>query len=371
MFMKKLELKNFRNYSHLLLTFQNKVNVILGENAQGKTNLIEAIHVLALSKSHRTAKDKELIFWDKEFAKIEGKIEKRTGPVSLGIVISKKGKKATINGLEQKKLSEYVGNLNVVMFAPEDLALVKGPPQGRRRFLDMEIGQIDPVYMHHLTVYNKILRQRNFLLKEWKNDRQNEMMLDVLTAQLISHAAHVLKKRFAFLRSLDEWADNIHFSITRGKEKLCLRYQPSVNVSDASDLSKLENDFSEAFSAARDKEIAQKTTLIGPHRDDFVFIVNDRNVQTFGSQGQQRTTVLSVKLAELELVRENIGEYPILLLDDVLSELDDQRQTHLLNAIQGKVQTFVTTTNVEGIHHETLQEATTFFVQNGEIIAMK
>lgn len=371
MFIKQLSLTNFRNYEQLQLPFENKVNVILGENAQGKTNLIEAMYVLALSKSHRTSKDKELILWDQPFAKIEGELEKRTGPLSLSIVISNKGKKAKINGLEQKKLSEYVGYLNVVMFAPEDLNLVKGAPQVRRRFIDMEIGQISPIYIHDLSKYNKILQQRNFLLKELQKSRKNEMMLDVLTTQLVEYAAKLLKRRFDFLQQLQKWSETIHFDISHGKEKLEIQYKPTIDVSELSDLSKIENEFFSKFLQVREKEIIRGTTLIGPHRDDLIFYVNGRDVQTYGSQGQQRTTALSVKLAELELIQDQLGEYPILLLDDVLSELDDRRQTHLLNAIQGKVQTFVTTTNVDGINHETLRDATTYTVNNGVALEMK
>lgn len=371
MFIKQLNLKNYRNYEHLQLPFENKVNVIIGENAQGKTNLIEAIYVLALSKSHRTAKDKELIYWDKEFAKIDGEFKKRNGPLSLSIVISTKGKKAKINGLEQKKLSDYVGYVNVVMFAPEDLNLVKGAPQIRRRFIDMEIGQISPIYLHDLTKYNKILLQRNHLLKELQKNRKHEMMLDVLTTQLIEYGAKLLKKRFEFLEHLQRWSEQIHLEISQGKERLQIRYKPTIDVSEQLDLSKIEDEFLAKFSTIREREIMRGTTLIGPHRDDLTFFVNDRNVQTFGSQGQQRTTALSVKLAELELMKELIGEYPILLLDDVLSELDDKRQTHLLNTIQGKVQTFVTTTNVDGINHETLRNAATFTISSGVVVKVK
>ena len=371
MYIQQLELVNYRNYDKVMIDFEHKVNVILGQNAQGKTNLIEAIYVLAFSKAHRTSKDKELIRFDSDFAKVKGNLVKNSGPLSLEVIISPKGKKAKINHLEQRKLSEYVGAANVVMFAPEDLNLVKGAPQIRRRFIDMEIGQINPVYLHHLSKYNKILLQRNHLLKELQRNKKNEMMLDIITSQLVECAAKIVKKRFEFIEMLQMWASKIHYDISRGNEQLRLEYKPSIDVSEKLELSKIEDEFSSKFSSIKEKEVMRGTTLIGPHRDDIYFIVNDRDVQTYGSQGQQRRTALSVKLAEIELIKEKIGEYPILLLDDVLSELDDHRQTHLLNTIQGRVQTFVTTTNVDGIDHQTLREGSMYRVEQGQIKKVK
>jgi DNA replication and repair protein RecF len=363
-----LSLKNYRNYKNTELQFENKVNIILGENAQGKTNVMEAIYVLAMAKSHRTSNDKDLIRWDEEYAKIEGRAIKRNGPLSLELIISKKGKKARINHIEQSKLSQYVGNINVVMFAPEDLNLVKGSPQVRRRFIDMEIGQVSPVYMHDLTQYQKVLQQRNHYLKLLQSKRQNdETMLDVLTDQLIELAAKITLKRYEFLELLQKWAEPIHHEISRGLEKLQIHYHPSIDVSESMELSRIIEVYSEKFDKIKAREIDRGTTLAGPHRDDLSFDVNGKDVQTFGSQGQQRTTALSLKLAEIELIFSEIGDYPILLLDDVLSELDDFRQTHLLNAIRGKVQTFVTTTSIDGLEHDVIKEATVYKVVSGFI----
>ncbi|MEB1808252.1 MAG: DNA replication/repair protein RecF [Bacillaceae bacterium] len=367
MHIKELVVTNYRNYEKVTLVFEDQVNVILGENAQGKTNLIEAIYVLAMAKSHRTARDKELIHWNEEFAKIDGKLQRRNGPLSLEVIISSKGKKVKINSLEQRKLSEYIGAANVVMFAPEDLNLVKGAPQVRRRFIDMEIGQINPLYLFHLGKYQKILQQRNHLLKELQKNKGNKVMLDVITAQLVAEAVKVIAKRFEFIELLQNWAEAIHKEISRGKELLKLQYKPSINVSEKMELSKIELELYNGFEKVKEREIQRGTTLVGPHRDDIGFLVNDMDVQTFGSQGQQRTTALSVKLAEIELIHSKVGEYPILLLDDVLSELDDYRQSHLLNTIQGKVQTFVTTTSVEGIDHQTLKQAATYVVTQGQV----
>ncbi|ENH98454.1 recombination protein F [Gracilibacillus halophilus YIM-C55.5] len=368
MHIQQLDLTHFRNYQHLTIRFDDKVNVIIGENAQGKTNVMEAIYVLAFSKSHRTTKDKELIQWNENYAKIEGKISKRKQSFPLEISLSNKGKKAKLNHLEQRKLSDYIGALNIVMFAPEDLTLVKGSPQIRRRFIDMEIGQIQPVYMYHLGQYIKILKQRNHLLKDLqRNGQTDRTMLRVLTEQLIEHAVVILQKRFVFLKSLRKWAQDIHSSISRGKEQLDIQYQPTIDVLEDTKQEKIVTIFQTHFERMEQREIDRGTTLIGPHRDDLYFYVNQQNVQTFGSQGQQRTTALSLKLAEIELIYQEVGEYPILLLDDVLSELDDHRQSHLLDTIEGKVQTFVTTTSVDGIDHRTLDKAEIFRVENGQI----
>ena len=368
MYIEELALKDYRNYETLSAEFENKVNVILGENAQGKTNVMESIYVLAMAKSHRTSNDKDLIRWDREYAKIEGRVQKQYSSLPLQLVISKKGKKAKCNHIEQQKLSQYVGNLNVVMFAPEDLNLVKGSPQVRRRFIDMEIGQVSPIYLHDMSQYQKILQQRNHFLKMMQIKKQTDQtMLEILTEQFIQVGVRIILKRFEFLRMLEKWAGPIHQGISRGLETLKIEYKPSVDVLEDQDLSKMIISFEEKFSKVKAREIERGTTLFGPHRDDLLFFVNDRDVQTFGSQGQQRTTALSVKLAEIELIHTQIGEYPILLLDDVLSELDDYRQSHLLNTIQGKVQTFVTTTSVEGIHHQTLKDASTFVVEDGVI----
>ncbi|GAA0502178.1 DNA replication/repair protein RecF [Salinibacillus aidingensis] len=368
MYIQDLSLTNYRNYEQIQVQFDHKINVIIGENAQGKTNLMESIYVLALTKSHRTPRDKELIKWDSTYAKIKGSIVKRNHSLPLEIVFSKKGKKAKLNHIEQSKLSNYISAFNVVMFAPEDLNLVKGSPQERRRFIDMEIGQIQPVYVYHLNQFQKVLKQRNALLKDYQRQQNmDRTMLRVLTEQLIEHAAIIVERRFEFLKLLREWAEPIHTGISHELEKLEMTYDVSVDVSEGMDLSKIVKTYQTHFQDIETREIERGTSLIGPHRDDLLFYVNGKEVQRFGSQGQQRTTALSLKLAEIELIHNEVGEYPVLLLDDVLSELDNQRQSHLLNTIQGKVQTFVSTTSVDGIAHKTLQNAEIFQVQQGTV----
>ncbi|MFM1653477.1 DNA replication/repair protein RecF [Brevibacillus sp. B_LB10_24] len=368
MFLRDLALTNYRNYGSLSLSFDERINLIVGNNAQGKTNLLESIYVLALAKSHRTAKDKELVSWSGDFAVIRGLVERRYGSTRLEIQLTNKGKKAKVNGLEQRKLSEYIGALNVVMFAPEDLAIVKGAPAQRRRFLDMEIGQVSPAYLYHLSNYNKVLAQRNQLLKDIaiKKGQSSEILL-IWNTQLAELTVKLLKKRFEFIRKLESWARDIHAGITDGKETLSLHYINSSPVTDEMEPHTAAQQILAALDQLFEREKLRGSTLIGPHRDDFSLQINGIDVQAYGSQGQQRTTALSLKLAEIELIKEEVGEYPILLLDDVLSELDEHRQTLLLETIQDKVQTFVSTTGVEGLKHQVLQHAARYEVQEGKV----
>ncbi|QDI93107.1 DNA replication/repair protein RecF [Salicibibacter halophilus] len=369
MYVRDLSISDYRNLEATTLAFENTVNLFLGENAQGKTNLMEALYVLAFAKSHRTNRDRELITWGKDYARVQGEINKRVSSLSLDIQFSTQGKRAKLNGLEQQRISEFIGALNVVMFAPEDLNLVKGGPKQRRRFIDMEIGQISNIYLYHLAQYHRILKQRNQLLKEHAQKRASEstLMHEVLTEQLIKAAAQVVQRRLSFIHQLQKWAGPTHWSISRQLEELQIAYIPSADVSLELDLSTIENIYANAFEEKKEQEIRRGLTLIGPHREDLAIYVNDRDIQTYGSQGQQRTAALSLKLAEIELIEKETADPPVLLLDDVLSELDDFRQSHLLNTIQGKVQTFITTTNISGIEHEVLKQAKTFHVHNGNI----
>lgn len=369
MIIKSLQLTDYRNYERLQLNFSPNINVFIGENAQGKTNVMESIFVLALAKSHRTTNDKELIRWGKEYGKIEGVIQNRYGDFPIELTITNKGKKGKVNHIEQLKLSNYIGQVNVIMFAPEDLNIVKGSPNVRRRFIDMEIGQISSVYLNDLLTFQKILKQRNQFLKQNQGKQNIDfVLLDIYTEQYVQAAVRIIRKRKEFIQLLQEWAEPIHQNISRGLEKLKIEYSTvkglDVNWSDDEMISFLKSKLDES----KEKEIEKGITFIGPHRDDLLFFVNDYNVQTFGSQGQQRTTALSVKLAEIELIKQETNESPILLLDDVLSELDDYRQSHLLNTIQNKVQTFVTTTSIDGIHHDTIQQAKLFHVKQGSVV---
>lgn len=368
MFVKSISLQHYRNYESLQLDSFGDVNLIIGQNAQGKTNLVEAIFVLALTKSHRTSRDRELISFQDKSAHLSAVIEKKYGPLTLDLSLSPQGKKAKLNGLEQRKLSDFIGSLNVVMFAPEDLEIVKGTPGIRRRFLDMEIGQVQPGYLYHLQQYQKVLNQRNNLLKQqWGKDKPQQGLLEVWDQQLAEHGVKIIKKRKQFIVKLQKWAETIHHGITNGSEDLKLVYLPSFGEEAGEDEAYLFEQFMLKLSQLKDQELRRGMTLAGPHRDDLAFYINSREVHTYGSQGQQRTTALSLKLAEIELIREEIGEYPVLLLDDVLSELDPYRQTQLIETFQSKVQTFITATGIESLSVDKLKNANIYQVHDGHV----
>ena len=368
----ELNLHHFRNYNEAQVEFSPQINVLIGENAQGKTNLLESIYVLAMTRSHRTNNDRELIEFGKDAAQIKGTVQRELGSLKLELDIGKHGKKAKANHLEKARLSEYLGQLNVILFAPEDLALVKGAPTVRRRFIDMEFGQVSPKYLHDLTQYRDILKQRNRYLKQLQShEAQDQLYLEVLSEQLAAVGGAIISQRVKFLSELEGYAQELHQSITQGRENLTFEYSSAIK--DASTLTEVE--LSEAlmdlYLQNQSKEIFQGTTLYGPHRDDVRFLINHKNVQTYGSQGQQRTTALSVKLAEIDLMKNQTGEYPILLLDDVLSELDGARQTHLLKTIQDKVQTFLTTPGLSDVARNLIKEPRIFHIRDGQIIPEK
>lgn len=364
-----LQLQNFRNYESVQLEFTDGVHVFIGENAQGKTNLMESIYALAMTKSHRTTNDKELIGWNKEFATIKGTVEKTTTKTNLELQFSKKGKIAKVNYLEQKRLSSYLGNLNVILFAPENLTLVKGSPQNRRKFVDMELGQMSSLYLYDLVEYNRVLKQRNTYLKQLAiKKKQPDEYLDVLSEMLSELASKIVFHRLDFMKQLEALAIPIHDQLSLGREKFSVSYQATIPLEDGLTPSQMKEIYMNQFKKNQTREADQATTLIGPHRDDLIFYLNEVPVQTYGSQGQQRSTVLSLKLAEIELMKLSTGEYPLLLLDDVLSELDDDRQTHLIKAIENKVQTFITTTSLDGIKQQFINEPFVIPIEKGTIL---
>lgn len=359
----QLTLSHFRNYTKQHIEFSPKINIMLGENAQGKTNIIEALHVLALTKSHRTHQDKDLIQFQHEFAKIDAIVMKQqTTP--LQFIIHHKGKKASIGKIEQKKLSEYVGFLKVVVFAPEDLDIIKGTPAVRRKFIDMQLGQMHKLYLQHLLLYQKTLKQRNHYLKELQMD---DVYFDILTEELARLAAIILHYRLAYIQQLTQHAQAINLSISQQKDALSIAYMSQLDDVSDTTIDVLQQKFMQLYHNNKQKEVFQRKTLYGIHRDDVVFSINHKNVHDFGSQGQQRTVALSLKLAEIDIIFDQTGEYPILLLDDVLSELDDLRQTYLLKTVENKVQTFITTTNLDGIQKNLIERPKIFHIKEGSV----
>ena len=365
---KQLQLKNYRNYELLDLTFNDGLTILTGENAQGKTNLLEAIFLLSMAKSHRTNHDNELIRWGESYAQVEATIETKNYDFPLSLSLGPKGKIAKVNYIEQAKLSHFIGKLNVVLFAPEDLQLIKGSPSLRRKFLDSELGQSHPVYLQALLDYNRILKQRNRYLKENGYKKQfDPVYFDVITDQLIEKAVEIITYRIEFVEALDELARPIHKSLSNQRDILSLEYKSSTSKLDYEQLDTLDQQFHRLYENSLEREKERGVTAYGPHRDDLYFALNEKDAQNFASQGQQRTIVLSLKLAEIEWLNNRIGEYPILLSDDVLSELDDNRQHILMSQIEGKVQTFLTTATIKGLILTQLEHAQILYVEDGQI----
>lgn len=370
MYLEELSINNFRNYSEAKLTFSPATNILIGKNAQGKTNLLEAIYVLAMTRSHRTNNDHELLRFKTNSATVRGTLINQLGKTKLGIELSNKGKKARVNQLEQAKLSQYIGKMNVILFAPEDLALVKGSPAVRRRFIDMEFGQIDANYLYNLSQYKAVLKQRNRYLKQLQQKKVTDLLLlDVFSDQLAAFGAEIIIRRLGFLTKLGKFAAKLQLQITNQQESLKLKYDSTINLENQKMIKTdwIYKKLKEQYRQQQKKEIFQGTTLSGPHRDDLAFLINEKNVQLYGSQGQQRTAALSVKLAEVDLMHQETGEYPILLLDDVLSELDGARQTSLIKSIQNRVQTFLTTPSLNDVARQLIKDPKVFIINQGKI----
>lgn len=362
---------NYRNYKTARLSFHPDLNLFLGENAQGKTNLLESLYVLALTRSHRTHKEKELICFGEERAKICGTVEKQTTKLPMEITLTTKARQTKVNHIEQKRLADYIGKLNVILFSPEDSAIIKGSPSVRRRFLDMEISQISSIYLYNLMQYQTTLKQRNSYLKQMIEQKKvgkasNELYYEVLSEQLASFGAKIIHSRLTFVEKLEKWANQLQNNISSQYEQLKLNYSSSFPLPKELTVEKIEQAFMQQLKDKRKYELSMGTCSYGPHRDDLQFFVNDINVAIFGSQGQQRTTALSLKLAEIDLIYEKTGEYPLLLLDDVMSELDNKRQIQLLQTISGKTQTFITTTTLKHLSQIPI-EGKVFTIVDGKI----
>lgn len=345
MWLDSLNINYFRNYEALDVDFHPKLNIFIGKNAQGKTNILEAIYFLALTRSHRTRTDKNLVQFEQDFLSVSGILQKKTGRLPLEIDLTPKGRITKVNHIRQTKLSNYIGHMNVVLFAPEDLQLIKGAPLIRRKFIDMELGQIKPIYLADLTNYQHVLKQRNTYLKTAQPI--DEVFLAVLDEQLIDYGCRVITYRKEFLESLERFARKKHFEISDQREELSICYQSSVKIVDNQSI---KESFRRALQKSRSRDLFKKNTGVGPHRDDMIFFINHMEAG-FGSQGQHRSLVLSLKLAELELMETITKEAPILLLDDVMSELDNTRQLKLLETISKNTQTFLTTTSLDHLQH--------------------
>ncbi len=358
MIIESIELKNYRNYRHAKINFDDKTNIFYGDNAQGKTNLLEAVYVSGTTKSHRGSKDRDLIFFEEKESHIRVKIKKRESVYKIDLHLKKnKPKGIAINGVPIKKASELFGIVNMVFFSPEDLNMIKNGPSERRRFLNLELGQLDKVYLYHLTNYNRAVNQRNILLKEMSFREDIRETLSVWDKQLVNFGIPVIRGRKKFVEQLNEIIYDIHYRLTGKKEKIKVIYEPDVEP----------EQFEQQLFLSREKDMKMKSTTVGPHRDDLNFTVGNIDIRKFGSQGQQRTAALSVKLAEIELVKRTIHDTPVLLLDDVLSELDGSRQTYLLDQIH-HIQTLITCTGLDDFVSHRFPLNKVFKVISGTIV---
>lgn len=337
MYVSSVELKNYRNYEYACVEFKDGINILYGDNAQGKTNILESLYLCATTKSHRGSKDKELIMFDAPEAHIRMTVNKKDVDHRIDFHLRRtKGKGAAIDGMMIKKSSELLGMVHMILFSPEDLGIIKNGPGERRRFMDMELCQLDKIYMNQLSNYNKILNQRNSLLKQIYFSRDLVETLDIWDSQMVKYGENIIKIRDTFVKDLNVILTDIHEKLTGGREHLFLEYEPSVSV---------EN-YERELKSKRDRDLKIMSTSIGPHRDDISFLVDGMDIRKYGSQGQQRTAALSLKLAEIKLVERMIGDKPVLLLDDVLSELDGNRKNYLMESISG-IQTIITCTGLD------------------------
>ena len=337
MIIKSIELKNFRNYQDLKIIFDEKTNIFYGDNAQGKTNILEAVYLSGTTKSHKGSRDRDMILFGEQEGHLRTLVQKGSADYRIDIHLKKnKTKGIAVNGVPIKKAGDLFGIANFVFFSPEDLSIIKQGPGERRRFLDLELCQLDRVYLHNLVSYNRIVMQRNKLLKDLPFQRELEDTLDIWDMQLSEYGEKIIAGRERFITDLGEILSDIHSNLSGGKEELQIFYEKNVSCAELYD----------TIRKNRDRDLKMKTSTVGPHRDDLRFVIDDIDIRKFGSQGQQRTAALSLKLSEIELVKKIIHDPPVLLLDDVLSELDHNRQNYLLNSIHD-IQTMITCTGLD------------------------
>jgi DNA replication and repair protein RecF len=344
--LKKLLLRNFRNYQELNIAFDSDINVIYGGNAQGKTNILESIFVAATARSHRTNEDFNLISWEEPYTYIKAEFIRKNEPHQIEIGIAKGEKQLKLDGKVLPRRSELIGNLVVVIFSPDDLELVKGEPSQRRRFIDLEIAQISANYLFALQQYHRVVKQRNFAYRQVKYENADEKTVLVWNDQLVQYGTEIISTRMKAIQVLNELVQQNYLRITGTHQKLTLFYETPFPVSDCLDPERLSESFRQRLAEIRKSELELAMTLIGPHRDDILIFIDGHDLKSFGSQGEQRSAVLALKLAEVEYMRSQLGEPPLVALDDFTSELDDSRigfiTTELVNQ---RCQTFITTTH--------------------------
>ncbi len=357
MIVKSLKLNQFRNYESLEVSFDGGTNLFYGNNAQGKTNILEAVYLCGTTKSHKGSKDREIIRFGEEEAHIRMELVRKGSSYEIDMHLKKNRPKGiAVNGVPIRKAAELLGIANFVFFSPEDLGIIKNGPAERRRFLDMELCQLNKLYLHELSNYNKVVIQRNKLLKECSFQNQFEDMLDIWDMQMLRYGKTLIEAREKFVDELGMIIAEIHRKLTGGREELVVRYEKNVS----------SGEFEKKLSLTRARDLKMKMSMTGPHRDDLLFEVKGVDIRKYGSQGQQRTAALSLKLAEIELVKRAIKDTPVLLLDDVLSELDSSRQQYLLDSIHD-IQTLITCTGIDDFIENKFQLNKVFHVSDGVV----
>ena len=371
---KSLKLLYFRNYLSTNIDAHPSLNVLVGNNANGKTNIIESIFCLALGKSYRTKSDSECIMFGETATAMSCIVNKNDKDLDIMLGINNKGKSAKIAGIKKTKLTDFVGELNIVLFSPEDLQIVKGSPALRREFMNREFYQFSRIYHKYYLMYQHLLKQRNSYLKDMRKNPKDELSLaylETLTSQLAKVALYITKERVSFVQDISKLTYKNMLNISNGQETLKIKYKSSVldalNISEINDESFTEENLTKVMMKKSFDDIMRGSTKIGPQHDDLEFYINDLDAKMYASQGQQRSIVLSLKLAEINYLKEKTGTYPVLLLDDVLSELDKNRQLKLLDAINENVQTFITTPSISDIKEDLLKKAKVFNIENGNI----
>ena len=371
---KSLKLLYFRNYLSTNIDAHPSLNVLVGNNANGKTNIIESIFCLALGKSYRTKSDSECIMFGETATAMSCIVNKNNKDLDIMLGINNKGKSAKIAGIKKTKLTDFVGELNVVLFSPEDLQIVKGSPALRREFMNREFYQFSRIYHKYYLMFQHLLKQRNSYLKDMRKNPKDEMFLaylETLTSQLAKVALYITKERVSFVQDISKLTYKNMLNISNGQESLKIKYKSSVldalNITEINDESFTEENLTKVMMKKSFDDIMRGNTKIGPQHDDLEFYINDLDAKMYASQGQQRSIVLSLKLAEINYLKEKTGTYPVLLLDDVLSELDKNRQLKLLDAINENVQTFITTPSISDIKEDLLKKAKVFKIENGNI----
>lgn len=367
LFIKSIIIKDYRNYDQLRLNFDRNLNIIIGDNAQGKTNLLEAVYVSGFGKSFRTIKDSELVKFDKKIAHVKVEIEHDNGwQETIEYRINEQSKKEfLINGVNITRISELLGTINLILFYPDDLKLIKDSPVERRKFINRELSHISKLYCSDIIEYNKILNQRNELLKKITFKPDLKDTLDIWDEQLADKGTKIILRRKKFIDDLDRISKEIHASVTDGKETLSVAYNTSVKNLENYDT--IKSDLIFKLGKQIDVDVKRGFTSVGPHRDDLDILINNISIKSFGSQGQQRTAALSLKLSEIEIIKQDVGEYPILLLDDVMSELDLNRQKDLIYTLKN-VQTIITTTDVKNLLDEYISASKITNIKNGGIL---